>query len=616
MEKQKNMKGKQNICIALFLFLAIGFLNFSCSDADDLSEFNRLYSPASLEATVIKNTDVSLNWIANQNVKSYTLEVFEDDNLTFEGPPTMVIEGITAEQLPYHLFGLYGQTRYSVRVKSVGSVDSKWTGIHSEWVSVSFLTETENIFLPFEDEDIGPTSVTLRWKPNEKLTQIILEPGDIVHKVTEEEVTNGLATIRGLDDETTYTATLKDEDKIRGVSDFTTPEDTSDIILPFENDDIGISSVTLRWKPYERLTEITLEPGDITYKVTDEEIISGVVTISELDHETAYTATFKNRDKIRGTVKFTTLVDISDSYPVEPEDDFTAMLKNANDGDVFVLSPGVYIGEIDEEGMPAFTINKNIEIKGAIPHDKPKLNGYISLEEDGAGLLLQNIILNGDNLAGQSIVFNTERVEYNDLIVEGCEIKNYGKGVFYLNVQSLVNSITFNNNIISNIDCNGGDFLDTRKGAYNFLSFTNNTVYNSCSDRAFIRYDDASSNFPGVTPTIKVDHCTLYGVSSKSDKGIFYVRFKGNKITLTNTIVAKTDAILASNNATDANATFGGNNFFNAPNLFSATGSGSKFYDDSAESEDPGFINPDSGNFTITNELLKIKGAGDSRWIK
>lgn len=29
-----------------------------------------------------------------------------------------------------------------------------------------------------------------------------------------------------------------------------------------------------------------------------------------------------------------------------------------------------------------------------------------------------------------------------------------------------------------------------------------------------------------------------------------------------------------------------------------------------------GFINPDSGNFTITNELLKIKGAGDSRWIK
>lgn len=40
------------------------------------------------------------------------------------------------------------------------------------------------------------------------------------------------------------------------------------------------------------------------------------------------------------------------------------------------------------------------------------------------------------------------------------------------------------------------------------------------------------------------------------------------------------------------------------------------FLDDSAESEDPGFINPDSGNFTITNELLKIKGAGDSRWIK
>jgi hypothetical protein len=189
------------------------------------------------------------------------------------------------------------------------------------------------------------------------------------------------------------------------------------------------------------------------------------------------------------------------------------------------------------------------------------------------------------------------------------------KGVYYLNVASLVESITYHNNLIYNIECNGGDFMDSRKGAFNSLTLTNNTIYNSAAGRDLIRYDDASGSFPGMTSTILVDHNTLYGVCNSSSKRLFYVRFKENKITFTNNIVAETSCIFTNQSSTDPAPTFGGNNCFNAPNLFSASGSSSKFYDDSADSEDPGFVNATNGDFTVTNELLKAKGTGDPRWI-
>ena len=520
------MKKELNIYIALFVFLATGILNFSCSDdrADELKsiEYDRLFSPTKLEALVINRTDARLSWATNKDVESYTLEVFIDDSLTFNGTPAMELEGIKTDQLPYYLQGLEGQTRYSVRIKSVssGETDSKWTG-------VSFLTGTEDIFLPFEDGDLKATSVTLRWDPNKTLTEITLEPGGIVHKVTPQEIAAGMVTIDGL---------------------------------------VG---------------------------------------------ETAYTATLKNGAKIRGVKKFSTLVDIGDATAVYPEDDFIALISSANDGDKFALFPGNY-GEGDK-----FTINKNIEIKGVYPYDKPVLNGYISIE-DGAGLLLKDITLDGTGLVdgNQAIIFNTTDVTYNDLKIDGCEMKNYSKGLLYLNVTSLVKTITFNNNIIYNIECNGGDFIDSRKGTFNELNFTNNTVYNSCVARDFIRFDDASSSFPAMTPQIKVDHNTLYGICDSSSKRLLYVRFKGNVITFTNTIVAETVGMFSNQANTDPTPTFGGNNFFNAPGLFSATGSGSKFYDDSASNEDLGFVNANEGNFTITNEVLKAKGTGDPRWIK
>lgn len=417
--------------------------------------------------------------------------------------------------------------------------------------------------------------------------------------------------IRELDGETQYSVRIKavasgkTESKWSGV---TFKTGTENIFLPFQDGDVKATSVTLRWSPGKALTAIMLEPGGIQHTVTADEIAAGSATIEGLTAETTYTATLKNGAKTRGTVEFMTLVDIGNAIAVYPEDDFLALLAAANDGDAFALFPGNYgAGDI-------FVVNKTIEIKGVYPYDKPVLSGYISLEE-GAGLLLKDVTLDGGALQGQSIVFNTDGVTYHALTVEGCEIKDYVKGVYYLNVASLVESITYHNNLIYNIQCDGGDFMDSRKGAFNSLTLTHNTIYNSAAGRDLIRYDDASGTFPGMTSTILVDHNTLYGVCNSSSKRLLYVRFKENKITFTNNIVAETNCIFTNQSNTDPSPTFGGNNFFNAPNLFSASGSSSKFFDDSADSEDPGFVDAANGDFTVTNELLKAKGTGDPRWV-
>jgi hypothetical protein len=517
------MERKQRHTIALISFLAVLLFNFSCTDdrPEELTsiDYERLFSPIKIEAFVINRTDARLSWVINKDVESYSLEVFADDSLTFTGTPVRTYEGVTGDQLPFYIRELDGETQYSVRIKAVasGKTESKWSG-------VTFKTGTENIFLPFQDGDVKATSVTLRWSPGKALTAIMLEPGGIQHTVTADEIAAGSATIEGLTAETTYTATLK------------------------------------------------------------------------------------NGAKTRGILEFMTLVDIGNAIAVYPEDDFLALLAAANDGDAFALFPGNYgAGDI-------FVVNKTIEIKGVYPYDKPVLSGYISLEE-GAGLLLKDVTLDGGALQGQSIVFNTDGVTYHALTVEGCEIKDYVKGVYYLNVASLVESITYHNNLIYNIQCNGGDFMDSREGAFNSLTLTHNTIYNSAAGRDLIRYDDASGTFPGMTSTILVDHNTLYGVCNSSSKRLLYVRFKENKITFTNNIVAETSCIFTNQSNTDPSPTFGGNNFFNAPNLFSASGSSSKIFDDSADSVDPGFVDAANGDFTVTNELLKAKGTGDPRWV-
>lgn len=507
---------------AIVIFILTIVIQTSCSD--DLTEiteinYDRVFSPTKLEATILNRTNVRLRWINNTSARSYTIELFANDSLTFSGTPVLTLEGITGSQIPYVIENLEGETRYSARVKAVGSetADSKWTGVF-------FRTAAEHLLLPFQDGDIAPTSVLFRWPAGQEVTGIILNPGNIVHTVTPTEVAEGFAIVSGLTGETDYTARVM------------------------------------------------------------------------------------NRDKVRATVSFTTLVDIGNATPVYPEDDFIAMLAGANDGDAFALFPGTY-GD-----MSQFAVSKNVEIKAVYPYDKPVLNGYISMEGNSA-LLLQGIVLDGTGLidGNQAIVFATAGASYGDVTIENCEIRNHVKGVYYLNVAALVESITINNSLIHHVECVGGDLFDSRTGAIKILTLSNNTIYNSALARDMVRYDNASGNFPGIESTIIIDRNTIYNVCNGSSNRLLYIRYTGHQTTFTNNIVASSGGIF-SNQATTSIPAFSNNNYYEAPGFLPGGSSSSRFFDDNGLQLNPEFENPNEGNFKVNNIDVITKGMGDPRW--
>lgn len=227
------MKTKYILKRLLFtLFLSITISSCSGYDENVIEELfvNREFAPVGLTAIVRNQTTVELNWTVNDNVDHYVVEFSADDpsfNTIFK-----TIE-VQSDELPIQVV-LEGETVYSIRVKAISS-----TGLEdSKWAVGTATTLTEQLMLPFEPGDIKALEATFRWVPNSNVTQIVLNPGEIVHMITPQEKIDGIATITGLTSETDYTAILKNNTKIRGTAAFTTGIDVGDNTLVLVTDDL------------------------------------------------------------------------------------------------------------------------------------------------------------------------------------------------------------------------------------------------------------------------------------------------------------------------------------------------------------------------------------------
>ena len=422
-------------------------------------------------------------------------------------------------------------------------------------------------------------------------------------------------TISGLDGETDYVVRVKGimSDKSREDSKWcsaTFKTDAEQIIYAVVPEEIEATQVILRWPAGEYAQTIVLTPGDIIYNVTSEDITAGSATITGLSGETSYTAKLMNGNKTRGTITFTTPVDTGDAIPIENSEGLINALTNLEGGETLALLDGTYLGA---DASLNFNITKTVSIVTARSGGKVTLNGHIRLKT-GAGLSVTNIILDGTGGSGdQAIIF--EDAGANGIInVEGCEIKNYVKGVFYMNKATLVDKMTFNNCLFHDIT-SSNDFFDCRSGVIKDFTLSNSTVYNSCASREFVRMDK-NTNFPSITSTIvNITNNTIVGVSG-SGRRLLYVRYTGNSINFTKNIVYGTGGVF-NDNSDFTKPTFENNNYYNSPGLI-APADKSKYYDDSNTKYelDPQFTNAANGDFTVGNAELKDIGIGDPRWLK
>ena len=485
----------------------------------------------------------------------------------------------------------------------------------------------------FETKDVTKESASFQWTAVSGATSYELqifadsdldfsgEPTFVYKNISKDDIPYAVS---GLMYDTQYSArvmAVDDNDATRNSkwSEVSFRTDAQQIFNSVSNSDIADRSVVMNWPAGEEVTTIyavASETGDTitTKQLTETEIAAGKATVDGLQPETKYDVYLYNGSKKRGTKTFKTIADLNGAIVVRPGDDFASLIKNAEAGSVFALMPDTFkIMSEDETGTSAVAISKSIEIKGIYPTAAPVIQGRFEITE-GASVVIDNVILDGSaNVTGdQAFNFKTANATYSKLVVKNSEIKNFEKGVFYVNVACTINELTFDKCLIHDIECDGGDMFDCRKGRIDNLKFLETTIYNSCASRDFIRMDDASAL--GGAPVIKVNKCTIDGVAN-GGKRLLYVRYVGNVINWTNNIVSNTGAVWSNQSKTGV-PTFQNNVYFNCAklNVADVEGKTNMFADEAGKVENPEYKNAAKGDFTIGNESIKKLGVGDPRW--
>ena len=103
------------------MMLGLGSLALtSCGDAsEELTSvlLGRDFAPIGLEAKSATENSITLEWTKSHDDVTYTIEIFQDDSLTFEGSPSNTFTDI--EYAKVKVTGLIYDTKYSVRVMTV-----------------------------------------------------------------------------------------------------------------------------------------------------------------------------------------------------------------------------------------------------------------------------------------------------------------------------------------------------------------------------------------------------------------------------------------------------------------------------------------------------------------
>lgn len=465
---------------------------------------------------------------------------------------------------------------------------------------------------------VDRTNVRLNWKKVHTATSYTIEfydnpagtgtPTKRVENIAYDQLPY---TVVGLDGETEYLVRVQAigeniEDSKWSSATFTTG--TEQILREVNPDEITSSSAIVRWPAGLAATLLEVSPGNISIPVTAEHIANGAITIEGLGSDITYTAKLMNGSRTRGTMSFTTMLG-DNVTKIFPTDDFVATLATLNDGDIIALEPGDYTINAD------ITIDKTITIQGYRPADKPQIQGLVIKLKAGAGLTLKDVVLDGTgNSSGNQTILYDQDATFGELTVENSEIKNYVKGILYVNKVARIPKITYSNNVIYNIECNGGDFIDFRTGIANEFYFRNNTVYNSALARDLFRMDGGgSTNFPDVQSKIYIEQNTFHKVIDGANRRMLYIRLASHQIYFNKNIVSESLG-MHSNQAPTTITQMQQNNYHASPNFTGSTTSNAKNDTGNFTQLNPEYNNAASGNFTVGNLDLKLNEIGAARW--
>ncbi len=230
---------KFKIFTLCMLGLAGASLTSCSSQSDEITSYilGRNLSPINLEANNVQETTADIRWTPSANATSYNLQIFAEDSLSYDmsGTPAATITGITEDDLPVTVSGLFYDTKYTVYVQAITDDNASRT---STWNGAYFRTSSKQFLKNPKPAEIADRSVTLTWEVEDGYDVSTIVIGDIKHEITTEEKEAGQATIEGLTPETAYTAYLYYNGKQCGNRNFTTIADLTGCIILHDGDDL------------------------------------------------------------------------------------------------------------------------------------------------------------------------------------------------------------------------------------------------------------------------------------------------------------------------------------------------------------------------------------------
>lgn len=204
-------------CLYYVLLLPVIFCP-SCDDDDaEVYVLSRMFRPVGFTADV-NGTTVDLSWTPIAGA-AYFLEISRD-SLVFETD----LQKITLPEKTsfYRAEDLWSNTRYSARIKSVSSNPAT---ADSDYQSITFMTQSENIFQPVTGFDIGTNYITVKWDNAKSVDHIDITAAGaetVTVYLTDEDKSAGQKEIAGLKPGTEYQFRIYQGERLRGSVTVTT----------------------------------------------------------------------------------------------------------------------------------------------------------------------------------------------------------------------------------------------------------------------------------------------------------------------------------------------------------------------------------------------------------
>ncbi len=531
----------------------------SCSDpSEEITSYtlNRNLSPINLEATNVQETTANIIWTPSAKATSYNLQVFAEDSMSYEmsGDPTVYITGITEDEIPVAVSGLFYDTKYTVYVQAITDDNSSRT---STWNGAYFRTSAKQFLKNPKPADIADRSVTLTWEVEEGYDVSTIKIGDITHQITAEEKEAGKATIEGLTPETTYTAYLYYNGKQCGNRSFTTIADLAGAIILHDGDDLK-----------KAIEDETVEDGTVFA------LYGGTYNLNATyDDETGELIS-------TGAAKVTKSISIKGIYPTDQP--LIQGRFQITDGAGLSISQAVIDGNKNSTTDQIFVYKLENASDGTVFAPLNVENCTITGQADTKGI----IYMNGPKCAVESVTIN-------NCIVYGIEC-NGGDFIDFRTGYPKV--LTLSNSTFFHV-ATKRDFIRLDDASGNFpgaagpvVKLDKCTLYDVCN----------------ATSGKRIFYVRFVGNAITNSNNLI-VNTQG-----VYTNQSKTEPITHENNyyfgCTNANIFAPSVPEGETPTFWNGDVNGKN-------GEDPDFKNPAKGDFTVGNENVSKLGVGDPRWI-